>query len=126
MLRRVHHIVMEYSPGPWESNLRWSEYSDLAQMLVNLQHRSYTILHVHDGLVRKPLLQESTWAGSLDPLEEVTPETMQYDLADARLLQAGKLGCPKPQELLDFSKWVPPVFFLHVLFASGFFAATVS
>ena len=95
--------MMEYSPGPWESNFRWSELSDLAQMLVNLQHRSYTILHVHDGLSHKPLLQLPGWTGSLNPFEEVTRENMQYDLADARLLQAGKLGCPKPEELLGLS-----------------------
>ena len=97
-------MVMEYSPGPWEQSYRWSEYGDLAQMLVNLQHRSYTILHVHDGLARKALLQLPAWTGSLDPFEEVTRDNMEYDLADARLLQAGKLGCPKPQELLDLNQ----------------------
>ena len=103
-LCRVSHIVLEYSPGAWEINSRWSDYSDLPQMLVNLLHRSYTILHVRDGMARyRSLLQTPDWSGTLDPFEEVTRETMQYDLADARLMQGGKLGCPKPQELVEFS-----------------------
>ena len=95
---------MEYSPGAWEINSRWSEYSDLAQMLVNLLHRSYTILHVHDGLARTPLLHLPDWTGNMSAFEEVSSENMQYDLADARLLQSSKLGCPKPQEVSDLSR----------------------
>lgn len=101
---KVAHIVMEYSPGPWEIHSKWDEYSDLAQMLINLLDRSYTILHVHDGLARSSLLQLPDWAGDMGLFEEVRKEHMLYDMADARLLQLKEMGCPKPQELSQFSK----------------------
>lgn len=104
MVCRVAHIVMEYSPGPWEIHSKWDEYSDLAQMLINLLDRSYTILHVHDGLARSSLLQLPDWAGDMGLFEEVRKEHMLYDMADARLLQLKEMGCPKPQELSQFSK----------------------
>lgn len=95
---------MEYSPGPWEIHFKWDEYMDLPQMLVNLLDRSYTILHVHDGLARSSLLELPEWTGDMGMFEEVSREHMQYDMADAESLQLKKMGCPKPKELLQFSK----------------------
>lgn len=90
---------MEYSPGPWEINYQWKEYIDLSKMLMYLLERNYTIMHVHDGYARSPLLQLPGWTGDIGALEEVMMDHMQHDLADARLLQTQELGCPKPKEL---------------------------
>ena len=95
---------MEYSPGPWEIHAKWDDYIHLSQMLVSLLDRSYTILHVHDGLARSSLLELPDWAGDMGVFEEVGREHMQYDLADAKLLQLKQMGCPKPKELMQLSQ----------------------
>ena len=97
-------MVMEYSPGPWETDTRWNVYGDLPQMLVNLLDRRYTILHVPDNLARGALLQLPDWTGDMPAFQEVRHENMQYDLADAQLLLRGRMGCPKPPELLQFNE----------------------
>ncbi|KAL3144968.1 hypothetical protein ABBQ32_003472 [Trebouxia sp. C0010 RCD-2024] len=105
---KVHHIVMEYSPGPWETGFRWKDYGDLPQMLGNLLARNYTILHVPDSLARGALLQLPDWTGHTPAFQEVTQENMQYDLADVQLLLRGRLGCPKPPQLMQLNElWTP-------------------
>ncbi len=95
---------MEYSPGPWEIHHKWEEYMGLSKMLVYLLDQSYTILHVHDGHARSPLLQLPDWTGEIGALEEVMIEHMQHDMADARLLQMQEMGCPKPKQLKQIGK----------------------
>lgn len=95
---------MEYSPGPWETNSRWSEYHDLTQMLVNLLERNSTILHVPDRLARGPLLGLPDWTGDMPAFQEVTRGNIQYDLADVQLLVGRELGCPKPAELMQLGQ----------------------
>lgn len=101
---RVDHVVMEYSPGAWEIHFKWDEYSDLANMLMYLLDQRYTLLHVHDGLARAPLLQLPEWSGGMGEFEEVTAEHLQHDKADAKLLQLQSMGCPKPKELKQVGK----------------------
>ncbi len=101
---RVDHVVMEYSPGAWEIHFKWDEYIDLANMLMYLLDQGYTLLHVHDGLARAPLLQLPEWSGGMGEFEEVTAEHLQHDMADAKLLQLQSMGCPKPKELKQVGK----------------------
>ncbi|DBA86663.1 TPA: hypothetical protein ACH3X1_005126 [Trebouxia sp. C0004] len=96
---KVNHVVMEYSPGSWEVHFKWDEYSELAQMLMYLLDQGYTLLHIHDGLARAPLLQLPEWSGGMGEFEEVTAEHLQHDMADAKSLQLQHMGCPKPKEL---------------------------
>lgn len=100
----VNHVVMEYSPGAWEIHFKWDEYIDLANMLANLLDQGYTLLHVHDGLARAPLLQLPEWSGVMGDFEEVTAEHLQHDMADAESLQQQLMGCPKPKELKQVGK----------------------
>lgn len=105
---KVHHVVMEYSPGPWETGFRWKDYGELPQMLVNLLARNYTILHVPDSLARGALLQLPDWTGDMPAFQEVTQENMHYDLADVQQLLRGRLGCPKPPQLMQLNElWTP-------------------
>lgn len=101
---RVDHVVMEYSPGAWEIHDKWDEYIDLANMLAYLLDLGYTLLHVHDGLARAPLLQLPEWSGGMGEFEEVTADHLQHDMADAKLLQLQLMGCPKPKELKQVGK----------------------
>ena len=101
---RIDHIAMEYNPGGWEIHYLWDEYINLAKMLEYLLRQSYTILHVHDGHARSPLLQLPEWTGDIGELEEVTLQHLQHDMADARSLQLQTMGCPKPKELVLFGK----------------------
>ncbi|KAA6428036.1 MAG: hypothetical protein FRX49_02697 [Trebouxia sp. A1-2] len=101
---KVDHVVMEYSPGAWEIHDKWDEYIDLANMLAYLLDLGYTLLHVHDGLARAPLLQLPEWSGGMGEFEEVTADHLQHDMADAKLLQLQLMGCPKPKELKQVGK----------------------
>ena len=92
---------MEYTPGAWEINNKWRELADLPAMLSSLLEQRYTILHVHDGHARSPLLQLPNWTGEIGPLEEVSDENIQHDLTDAAsMLEKKNTGCPKPEQLL--------------------------
>lgn len=90
---------MEYTPGAYELQGRWTELRQVPQMLTTLLRRNYTVLHVADHLSRAPLLEQGSWKGQIPPLEQVTRENVQFDVADAQLLEIRGLGCPRPKEL---------------------------
>lgn len=90
---------MEYSPGGWEVNDRWSEYGQLSQMLIMLLKHNYTMLHVSDDISRAPLLEMPSWKGRFGSFQEVVMENLQYDASDAQLLKQRSMGCPKPKQL---------------------------
>ena len=96
---RVNHIVMEYSPGGWEVNDRWSEYGQLSQMLMMLLKQNYTMLHISDDISRAPLLEMPSWKGRIGNFQEVVMGNLQYDASDAQLLKKRSMGCPKPKQL---------------------------
>lgn len=96
---KVTHIVMEYTPGAYELQGQWTELRQVPQMLTALLRRNYTVLHVADHLSRAPLLTQGSWKGQIPPLEQVTPENVQFDVADTQLLEIRGLGCPRPKEL---------------------------
>ncbi|KAK9842464.1 hypothetical protein WJX81_001323 [Elliptochloris bilobata] len=103
---KVENIVMEYSPGVYDTTNRWDDYPDWPRMLIYLLEHGFSLLHVRDEFVRAALLGPE-FDGALPPFEEITAENLACDLEDAKKLQARTLGCQAPEELSSaFPEWV--------------------
>lgn len=92
----IENILLNYSPVVAERKMDWGWYGNFPLMLKNLlQQHGYAAahaerLHRHDVDFDFSVLPE---------FKRISSRVLDYDLADAHLLQRGRLGCPLPREV---------------------------
>ncbi|KAG2484625.1 hypothetical protein HYH03_016579 [Edaphochlamys debaryana] len=97
----VENIIMEYSPGVPERHFRWDAMAATPQMLVDLITKyGFRIGHIEGSRHRV-----GAWDDPLPPLSEITARNLKYDLEDISRWKDGKLACPVPPELSNFTMW---------------------
>uniref|UniRef100_A0A7R9VX35 Uncharacterized protein n=1 Tax=Chlamydomonas euryale TaxID=1486919 RepID=A0A7R9VX35_9CHLO len=90
----AEHIIMEYSPGVPERNLKLKELMSTVKMLQDILHAGYTVVNIED----KDANHNPSLDGTLPPMDQVTLRNLAYDERDVKLISEQKLGCPMPEE----------------------------
>ncbi|EFJ41791.1 hypothetical protein VOLCADRAFT_98168 [Volvox carteri f. nagariensis] len=98
----VENVIMEYSPGAPERHFKWDHMLAHPAMLYDMITKyGFRIGHIGDA--DKHI--SAGWDAPLPPLREVTLENLKYDIEDVKRWQEGKLACPVPPNMANFSSW---------------------
>lgn len=101
----VDNVVMEYSPGAYESNQKWEDYPIIPGMLEYLVRKGFTVLHVFDTVTRAAVAPQ-LWDKPPPAFGHITADVVMHDMDDARKMQRRVMGCNNPPELVErFNHW---------------------
>jgi hypothetical protein len=94
--RRIHDLLLEYSPGIPERHAK-AGVLPFPRMLQALKALKYDIVDILGGKKHANF----TWEGPLPVFKEVTEGNLKHDVDDVVSIVLQTMACPVPQKLLD-------------------------